>query len=97
MKLTPDQQKELIGKLNSLWKNQKICQVCQNNNWSVSDIVFELREYHGGGMVISGSGILPLISITCQNCGQTILMNAMSLGIIKPGSPVSENLKGGIK
>jgi len=45
-----------------------------------------MREFHGGGMVLGGdSAIQPLISITCQTCGQTIFMNAIMLGVVEPG------------
>ena len=84
MKLTKEQQQKLIKKLNELWKNQKVCSICQSQNWSVSDTVFELREFHGGNMVVGGSAIVPVITLTCMNCGQTISLNAMSLGTVEP-------------
>ncbi len=93
MKLTKEQQQELIEKLNELWKNQKTCSICQSQNWNVSDTVFEIREFHGGSMVVGGSAIVPIITLTCMKCGQTIFLNAMSLGIVEP----PKQNKGGAK
>lgn len=57
--------------------------MCQSGNWSVSSEVFELREFNGGNLVISGnSSIIPIIPITCSNCGNIIYINAILAGII---------------
>jgi hypothetical protein len=93
MKLTKEQQQKLIEKLNELWKNQKVCSICQGQNWNVSDTVFELREFHGGNMVIGGSAIIPVLTLTCTKCGQTIFLNAMSLGIVE----LPQHKEGGVK
>lgn len=97
MKLTDDQQKELIEKLNLIWKN-KICDVCSEKSWNINDTIFELREFQGGGMVIGGnSSIQPLISMTCNNCGNTKFLNAIKLGITNPQEPQKEVKEGGKK
>ncbi len=91
MKLTSEQQQKLISKLNEIWKN-KTCEICTSTSWNINDTVFELREFHGGNMVIGGnSSIQPLISLTCNNCGNTKLLNAIKLDVIdSPHQPEQE-------
>ena len=52
----------------------------KSGSWNVSDKVFELREYHDGNMVIGGSPIVPVVPVTCDNCGNTVLVNSIISG-----------------
>lgn len=74
---------KLIAFLNTKWQGRP-CPMCQAGKWSVQDKVFELREFHGGGLVIGGTPIVPVIPVTCENCGNTIFLNAITAGIVKP-------------
>lgn len=74
---------KVINFIQTKWHN-KMCPMCQNSNWSVSDQVFEMREFNGGNLVISGdSSIIPVIPITCSNCGNIIFVNAILAGLVK--------------
>lgn len=85
MQLTPDQVQALVDKLNTLPYFLKPCHVCRTGRWEVSDSVFELKEY-GHGSLLGGSGSLYLVApITCSNCGHTVLMNAIKLGLVFTG------------
>ena len=87
MVLTVEQRKQLVDKLNEIWKRQQCC-VCGNSHWNISDAVFELREFHHGSMVVGGdSRIYPVIPLTCASCGNTIFLNAISLGLVKAAVP----------
>jgi hypothetical protein len=45
-------------------------------------MIYELREFHGGNMVIGGnSSIVPLVPVTCKVCGNTVLFNPLIVGI----------------
>jgi hypothetical protein len=55
--------------------------MCKIGNWSVSDTVFELREYSDGNMIIGNVPIFPIIPITCDNCGNSLMINAIVAGI----------------
>ncbi|MDJ1092103.1 hypothetical protein QNJ39_10955 [Macrococcus caseolyticus] len=82
MKLTKNQQEILISKLNDLWINDKRCNICSNNQWNLSDILFETREFQGGNMVIGGdSSVMVYIPATCERCGNTHFFNPIVLGI----------------
>jgi hypothetical protein len=94
MKLNKEQQDKLITKLNQVWKN-KICEVCNHSSWMVDDTLFELREFHGGRTVLGSGAIKPLITITCDSCGNTKIMNAIQLGLVDPKNPDGEKTEGG--
>jgi hypothetical protein len=67
------------------------CQMCHKGQWSVGDRVFELREFSGGAMKFGGP-IIPVIPITCSNCGRTVLINAIVAGILKKDTEVKSNV-----
>jgi len=84
MKLNEEKQKKLIEKLNEIWKQPKSCSVCGQNQWDVSDMIFEIREFNGGNLIIGGKSIIsPVIQVTCKNCSNTLLFNALKLGLIE--------------
>ena len=58
-------------------------QLCKEKKWSTSDTIFELREFNGSSFKIKGK-IIPLIPLFCENCGNTILINAIKAEIINP-------------
>ncbi|KKS39629.1 MAG: hypothetical protein UV55_C0054G0004 [Candidatus Gottesmanbacteria bacterium GW2011_GWC1_43_10] len=83
-KLTAEQKNILAKKLSHLSKAS--CQSCGGKEWIASENIFEMREFHGGNLVIGGqSAILPVIPVTCKKCGQTIFFNALTLGILNQG------------
>jgi len=59
------------------------CQMCRQGTWVIGNSLFELREYHGGAVVFGGAPIVPIIPITCSNCGHTVLINALVAGLLK--------------
>jgi hypothetical protein len=66
--------------LREKWKHP--CSMCGQTNWSVQDTAFELREFHGGGMVVGGP-VIPVVPVVCGNCGNTVLVNALIAGAIE--------------
>jgi len=75
---------EIIEFLNNKWHGAR-CPLCGEGKWNVTDKVFELREFNGGNFVLGGpnSAITPIIPITCENCGNTVLINALVTGLLK--------------
>lgn len=60
--------------------------MCGGEPWSVQDKVFQLTEFHQGSMVIGGP-VIPVIPVSCGNCGHTVLVNALISGAISHGEP----------
>lgn len=73
---------KLIQHLKTKWAGRR-CPLCNTGNWNVSDKVYELREFHGGGLVIGNIPIVPVVPITCDNCGNTVLVNSIVAGLTK--------------
>jgi len=83
MKLSESQREQVQSKLQELVGKAPKCSVCDLSQWVVSDTVFELREFQGGSLMLGGDAIiLPVISMTCSNCGNTIFFNAITLGVL---------------
>jgi hypothetical protein len=82
--------------------NDAVCPVCQTKNWSVFDnfvtpIVVGGRE-RNEVRIFGPSVMYPHFMLSCKQCGNTLFINALKAGIIKPPTtePSSDN-KGGEK
>ena len=82
MILTEEQLQKAIEKFNGYTPDGLICPVCGNNKWNLSNLVYEIKEYEKEENVIGSKRVIPLISLTCKNCFNTLLFNAIKLGII---------------
>ncbi len=72
---------KIIKHLKEKWKG-RACPMCGIGNWNISDKMFELREFHGGNMVMGGnSSVAPVATVTCDNCGNTVLVNGIVAGL----------------
>ena len=71
-----------IAWLNKHWKGNRLCPVCANNKWSVSDDIIEIRPFRGGSLVVGGS-LYPFIAVTCATCGNTLLFSAKVAGLVE--------------
>ena len=86
---------KFVAHLNNKWKEGIKCPVCKENDWAVHDTLSELREFNQGTFVVGGP-IIPLASITCNNCGYTMNFNAIKAGLIEDEkSAVEEDHDGG--
>lgn len=82
MKLSDKDYKDINKHIAEKWQVPVACPVCKHNNWSVSQEILELREFHGGKMVVGGNtAIVPIVPVTCSNCGNTVLFNPLVAGI----------------
>lgn len=91
MKLTKNQTELLLDKLDAEWKQPHPCPICHHVEWKIPQSILELREYEEGELIAypKDSSIIPLIAVTCMNCGYTFLLNAITIGIL------DDNLDGG--
>jgi hypothetical protein len=81
MKLSEPQSKALLDHLKKHWVPPSTCPICRSNDWEVGPQVYELREFHGGNMVIGGSALVPIVPVICKVCGNVILINPLVAGI----------------
>ncbi len=74
---------KLVKHLKEKW-NGRSCPMCQTGNWTISDTIFEIREFNQGSVVIGAGPLIPVIPVTCENCGNTLFINAIKAGIVDP-------------
>lgn len=80
MKVNDKKLKEYLKKIKA-----PICPLCGSNHWTVSDKIFQLHEFQNGDLIIGGdSKILPVLPLTCENCGNTYFINAIRAQLIDP-------------
>lgn len=63
--------------------NAPVCAFCGKKHWSVGDTLFQLTEFQNGNIVIGGNQkVFPLVPVVCDNCGNTLFLNAIKAGVI---------------
>lgn len=82
MSLDDKRKQELVSFINERVQ-LKPCSLCQANSWTLSDTVWEMREFQGGSLYVGGP-VLPVIAITCNQCGNTHFLNAIVARAVKP-------------
>lgn len=74
-------EKELLKNLNEKWGGIN-CPYCQMADWTVdTSIVTPIEVGERKEMKIGGK-FLPLITVSCRNCGNTVFLNGLLLGCI---------------
>jgi hypothetical protein len=66
------------------WKN-RTCTICGSNNWNIVPDIFSMPKL--GGAATTAIPTLPVLSAVCSQCGQMLLFNAVSLGLVT-GQPL---------
>ena len=73
---------EFLKELNSKWLLDKTCPICGSNNWTVAPDPQQLMRFAGGSLVVGGA-VIPVVAVTCTNCGYTRLFNPLVLGALE--------------
>lgn len=85
MKLTKEQASSVISKFNNDKDKRRPCSLCGGNSWNLNNTIFELKEFTGTNMIIGGGiSLFPVLVVTCNNCGNTLFLNAIKQGVIEP-------------
>lgn len=69
-------QKAFEKHINEKWTN-KVCPMCGGNNWTYDATMATPLTIGPGKTINLGGKILPLVPVTCSNCGNTIFVNAL--------------------
>lgn len=80
-KLTPEEQDRLQKHVAGFLTNT--CPVCRTTAFTISDRVYAAPML-GLDRQINTAHILPIIAVTCQNCGFVLPFSARALGLYKP-------------
>lgn len=74
---------QIMNFLNTKW-NGAVCPMCQGREWNVEDTIYELREFKDGNLIVTKDcRIIPVVPITCTNCGNTVLLNPLAIGLME--------------
>ena len=83
--------KYLDGKISSPMK----CSLCgQVDTFDSEDYVMGIPQFDFS--IFNGYRVVPVIPLTCRNCGNVILLNAINVGIIPPDGIKEESGNGSI-
>lgn len=80
--MKPVDSQQIIRFLTEKWQG-RACPMCGAGNWNVQDHVFQLTVFSGGA-IVAGGPLIPIIPVTCGNCGNTVLVNAITAGAVTP-------------
>ena len=70
------------------------CPLCRKlHTFVLAPTLMELREFREGGLVVGDTPIMPLAVLTCNNCGNTVLINALVTGVLKKPQKNEEGAK----
>jgi hypothetical protein len=73
----------ILDKLNEKCSHPKECSLCGKREWAINEGIFEMREFSYSLKLRLQEGLIPLISIMCNNCGNMLLVNPIALGVDK--------------
>ncbi len=69
-------QNKLVDHINSKWTT-KMCPYCGKNNWNIGDSIVTTLSVGENKELRLGGKFQPMVSITCNNCGNTVFVNAL--------------------
>ncbi len=82
MRLTQEQANSVIERIRQFAPQGIVCPVCGRRNWNINDLIVESREFHNGDIMLGNSAIMPLVTLTCASCSNTLFLNAIHLGAV---------------
>lgn len=86
MVLTEEQLQIVVQHLRSVAPQGFACPICGERHWSINNVVFESREFIGGGFFTNEPvSVIPFVTLNCARCHNTIFLNAVALGIVPRG------------
>lgn len=72
-----------IAWLEEKWGTQRQCPYCDANDWTVGTPLDDILD-EGDGKVS------PYFTVTCDNCGNTVNVNAVMAGVLPTGEELEE-------
>jgi hypothetical protein len=74
-------QDRFLQEINNKWAN-KNCPMCSKNNWNIDpNMVTALRLTENGGVSLGGN-MIPLVAVTCLNCGNVVFVNPLVINAV---------------
>ncbi|MBM3142026.1 MAG: hypothetical protein FJ005_03115 [Chloroflexi bacterium] len=80
-KLSDDEKKKVVSWLKNKWKEPAVCPYSKDSEWIIGGHLVAPTNYSKVGAVIGGDAY-PLVMVICKNCGYTVFLNAVMVGIL---------------
>ncbi len=82
MRLTDEEKKQVVRWLQGRAAGPRECAVCmQRNNWVIADDLVSPSPYQRDSEAVVGRASYPQVMMVCENCSNTIYLNAVMMGI----------------
>lgn len=91
IRFTDEQQQKIGDEIRKRLKNYK-CVLCDNTTWNLEPFMVTISISSDLSVRIGGE-ILPLVPITCSNCGNTHFLNLVTLGLLDVVKNAEEDKK----
>jgi hypothetical protein len=85
MQLNPEGRERLQAHLQNVLR--KPCAICGNVQWQTDDTIFELRQFGVGATPNAQVTVKPVVTLTCNGCGNVLFMNALTTGVVRIEQP----------
>lgn len=72
---------KLIETINKKWKT-KTCPMCGENNWNIDSDMMAMMRVDEEKNVQLGGRMIPLVALTCNECGNTVLVNPLVIDCV---------------
>jgi hypothetical protein len=82
-KLTKDDEQKLLDWLKEKCGGIPACPVCRRKSWVVGEQL-SIMMVSTGYDVLLGDANYPCVVFACKNCSNTLLFNAVYIGLIPP-------------
>lgn len=76
---------KLLSEINQKWIT-KSCPMCGQNNWNVDGNIVSPMRLSGSGDIQLGGEMMPLVAVTCMNCGNVVFVNPLVIGAVDTDS-----------
>lgn len=81
MAFTDNEQQKILAAIQAKVPQIKNCPICGSVKWNLSVGVVTLSIQEQPGTIVLGGPGMPCIPLVCLNCGNTVLLNMMVLGL----------------
>ena len=86
-------QHKLIAFLEEKWGPARKCPMCGAAHWQIADRLYMVGEYVKH--VLSPYSVVPVVPVTCTNCGNTLFVNASIADVCDFAASKTDGKEGG--
>lgn len=61
----------------------KTCPLCGGGQWNITTTIYQVPEYEEKGGLLSSKTTIPVVPLSCTNCGNTYFINAIVAKLVE--------------